>query len=146
MHRQTDRERVNLITFQSKHKVVTHLCIVVDVDAGYRRFHDIRRKAQTNSDSMLPKYPGTQRSSVKPDLANFRHFCIKLKIFGNFWRVNLVLSQNLEPAQPNYYAVGQMFIAVNGQILNKKCINLVTICTQSKASLGIFQTLIHLIL
>ena len=40
---------------------------------------------------------------VWPDLAKFRHFANILKDFGNFWRAYLE------------YAIGQIFIVVNGQ-------------------------------
>ena len=56
--------------------------------------------------------------SVWPDLVNFHHFGKYLKIFGNIFKVYLVLEKVLNSFWHNLYAFGKIFIAENGQILN----------------------------
>ena len=51
----------------------------------------------------------------------------KLKIFGNLFKVNLVLGKVLNSLWHILYAFGQIFIAVNGQILKTQSFHLVTL-------------------
>ena len=55
--------------------------------------------------------------AVRPDLATFCHFGIILKTLGNFDRVYLVFGKTYFGNLIN--AIGQIFIVVNGRILNK---------------------------
>ena len=47
----------------------------------------------------------------------FRHFGKKLEVYGNIFKVNFIFVQVLNPFWNNFYALGQVFIVVNGQIL-----------------------------
>ena len=67
------------------------------------------------------------RISVWPDLAKFHHFGEYLKNFGNRFKVYLVLGKVFSSLWHNLYAIGQIFIAENGQILKTKYCHLVTL-------------------
>ena len=49
-------------------------------------------------------------------MANFRHFCNILKVFGQFLRLLFGIWQSFEPNFANLYAIGQIYIVINGQI------------------------------
>ena len=55
---------------------------------------------------------------VWPDLAKFRHIGKHLN-FGQYLECFFRIWQNFETTLANFYDIGQMFIAVNGRILNK---------------------------
>ena len=57
-----------------------------------------------------------------PDLAKFHHFRKIFNVFSNF-NGFVIIWQNIEPTLANFYAIGQMFIVANGQILNNKLAN-----------------------
>ena len=57
--------------------------------------------------------------AVWSDFAKFRHFVTPLKNFGHFERVHLVFGHILRLFWQILYAIGQNFIDVNGQKLNK---------------------------
>ena len=61
------------------------------------------------------------------DLAKFHHFGKYLKIFGNIFKVYLVLGKVFNSLWHNLYAIGQIFIAENGQILKTQFGHLVTL-------------------
>ena len=65
--------------------------------------------------------------SVWPDLAKFHHFGKYLKIFGNIFKVYLVLGKVFNSLWHNLYAVGQILIAENGQKLRIQFGHLVTL-------------------
>ena len=50
---------------------------------------------------------------------NFATLCKKFNVFGNFLEGYFSTWQNFDPIRANYYTFGQIFIVVNGQILNK---------------------------
>ena len=52
-----------------------------------------------------------------PDLAKFRHFGKIFNAFGNFLRVYLVFGKILDQLCQILYTTGQIFIDVNGQML-----------------------------
>ena len=54
-----------------------------------------------------------------PDLPEFHHFGMMLKNFGHFERVHLVYGKIIKLLCLILNAIGQIFIAVNGQKLNK---------------------------
>ena len=54
---------------------------------------------------------------VWPDLAKFHHFGKYFKKIGNLFKVYLFLGNVFSSLWHNLYAFGQIFIAVNGQIL-----------------------------
>ena len=54
---------------------------------------------------------------VWPDLAKFRHFGTILKVLGKFLRVCLVFGKILILLWKECYAIGQVFIVVDGHIL-----------------------------
>ena len=58
-----------------------------------------------------------QSLTVWPDFAKFHHFGKYLKVFGNIFKVYLVLGIDLKSLWHNLYAFVQIFIAINGQIL-----------------------------
>ena len=62
-----------------------------------------------------------------PDLAKFRHFGKILKVFGNFSRVNLVFGNICDLFWQILYAVEQILIDGNDQILKKYSRHLVTL-------------------
>ena len=55
---------------------------------------------------------------VRPELAKFRQFEIILKVWAIFWTAYLVFDKRLYQLW-YFYAVGQIFIVVNGQRLNR---------------------------
>ena len=61
-----------------------------------------------------------------PDLAKFHHFGKYLKIFGNIFKVYLVLGKVFNSLWHNLYACEQIVIGVNGQILKTQSGHLVT--------------------
>ena len=65
-------------------------------------------------------------SSVRPDLAKFQHVGKYLKIFGNIFKVYLVLGKVFSSLWHNLFAIGQIFIAENGQKLKTQIGHLVT--------------------
>ena len=69
----------------------------------------------------------TQSLPVWPDLVKFHHFDQYLKIFGNIFKVYLVLGKVFSSLWYNLYAFGQIFIAENGQILKTQSGRLVTL-------------------
>ena len=69
----------------------------------------------------------TSSIAVLPDLAKFRHFDKYLKIFGNIFKVYLVLGKVFNSLWHNLYAIGHIFIAENGQILKIQFVHLVTL-------------------
>ena len=76
---------------------------------------------------LLPK---PSNSSVWPELASVCHVFGKiLNVFGNFLNVYLFsIGQNFKPTLPNFYYFGaKIFIATNGQILDKWSSHLVTL-------------------
>ena len=50
-----------------------------------------------------------------PDLAEFRHFGNILKVLSDYARAYLALGNNLNLLWSTFYAIGQIFIATNGQ-------------------------------
>ena len=48
-------------------------------------------------------------------------------MFGNLLRVQSVFAQTFEPNLENIFAIGQIFIAVNGQVMKIKSDHLVTL-------------------
>ena len=54
---------------------------------------------------------------MRPDLAIFHHFGKYLKIFGNLFKVYLVLEKVFSSLLHNFYGIGQNSIAENGQML-----------------------------
>ena len=62
-----------------------------------------------------------------PDLAKLHHFGKYFKIFGNIFKVYLVLGKVFNSLWHDLYAIGQIFIAENGQILKTKFGHLVTL-------------------
>ena len=62
-----------------------------------------------------------------PDLAKFHPFGKYLKIFGNILKVYLVLGKVLNSLWHNLYAIVQILIAENGQILKAQFGHLVTL-------------------
>ena len=62
-----------------------------------------------------------------------RHFGKYLKIFGNIFNVHLVLGKVFISLWHNLYAFGQIFIAVNGQILKTQSGHLVTLSSSTIA-------------
>ena len=54
-----------------------------------------------------------------PDLAKFRHFGNILKVLGDYMKVYLVLSKNLNLLWATFYAIGQISVVANGLILTK---------------------------
>ena len=71
---------------------------------------------------------------VWPDLAKFRHFGTPLTIFGHFKRVHLVYCKILRWFGQILYAIGQIFIKVNGQRLSKYSSYLVTMVRSDASS------------
>ena len=69
------------------------------------------------------------RYPVWPDLAKFLHFGKWLNIFGNIFNVYLVLGKIFNSLWHNLYAIGHIFIAKIGQILNTQFGHLVTMET-----------------
>ena len=65
--------------------------------------------------------------SVRPDLAKFHLFGKHLKIFGKLFKVYFVLGKVFNSFWHNLYALGQIFFAVNGQILKAQSVHLVTL-------------------
>ena len=65
--------------------------------------------------------------AVWPGLAKFHHFGMTLKNFGHFERVHLNFGKIFKLFCYILYAIGQIYIAANGQKLNKQSINLVTV-------------------
>ena len=57
------------------------------------------------------------QSPVWPDLPKCCHFFKNLHIFGNIFTVYFIFVKVLNPLWHNFYAFGQFFIVVNGQIL-----------------------------
>ena len=57
-------------------------------------------------------------SAVWPDLAKFRHFGKTYSDFGKILMVYLVFGKILTLLCQEFYVIGRIFIAVNGQILN----------------------------
>ena len=53
-----------------------------------------------------------------PDLAKFRHFGKIFKVLGNFSRIHLLFGKILNLLWQILCAIGQVFIEVNGQMLN----------------------------
>ena len=79
---------------------------------------------QTNwVENHMPHYP----YAVWPDLAKFHHFGNYLKILGIIFKVYLVLGKVFISLWHNLYAFGQIFVAVNGQILKTQSGHLVTL-------------------
>ena len=64
---------------------------------------------------------------VWPDLAKFHHFGKYFKIFCNKFKVYLVLGKCFNSLWHNLFAFGQIFIAVNGQMLRTQSGLLVTL-------------------
>ena len=62
-----------------------------------------------------------------PDLGKFHHLDQYLKIFGNIFNDYLVLGKVFGSLWYNLYAVGQIFIAKNGQILKTQTPRLLTL-------------------
>ena len=62
-----------------------------------------------------------------PDLAKFHHFDQNLKIFGNIIKLYLVLGKVFSSLWYKFFALGQFFIAWNGQILKTQSGRLVTL-------------------
>ena len=62
-----------------------------------------------------------------PDLAKCHHFDQYLKIFGNIFKVYLVLGKVFSSLGYNLYDFVQIFIAENGQILKTQSGRLVTL-------------------
>ena len=60
-------------------------------------------------------------------MAKFHHVGKYLEIFGNIFKVYLVLGKVLNSLVHNLYAIGQIFIAENGQILKTQFGHLVTL-------------------
>ena len=60
-------------------------------------------------------------------MAKFYHFGKYLKNLGNKFKVYLVLGKVFDSLWHNLYAIGQIFIAENGQILKTKFCHLVTL-------------------
>ena len=52
-------------------------------------------------------------------VTRFGHFGKNLKIFGNIFKVYLVFGKVLNPLWHNFYALGQIFIAVPKWLNNK---------------------------
>ena len=50
-------------------------------------------------------------------MAKFRHFGNMLKLFGNCVRVLLVVGKIEDSLWKSFYAIGNFFTVVNGQIL-----------------------------
>ena len=65
--------------------------------------------------------------TVSPDLAKFHHFGKYLKSFGNIFKVYLVLGKVFYSLWHNLYAIGQIFIAENGQLLKTQFGHLITL-------------------
>ena len=64
---------------------------------------------------------------VWPDLAKFHHYDKYLKIFGNIFKVYLVLGKVSNLLWRNLWAIGQFFVTEKGQILTTKFGHLVTL-------------------
>ena len=82
--------------------------------------------------------------AVWPDLAKFHHFGKYLKIFGNIFKVYLVLGQVFISLWHNLYSFGKIFITVNGQILKTQSGHLVTLFLIEFANLSISQETVKL--
>ena len=65
--------------------------------------------------------------SVWPDLVNFHHFGKYLKIFGNIFKVYLVLEKVLNSLWHNLYAIGKIFIAEKAKYWTHHFVNMVTL-------------------
>ena len=78
-----------------------------------------------SSTRAIPIAPLGWSKSVWPDLAKFHHFGKYLKIFGNIFKVYLVLGKVFNSLCHNLYAFGQILIAVNGKILKTQSGHLV---------------------
>ena len=59
------------------------------------------------------------RDLVWPDLAQFCNLGKNLKVSGHFLKVYLVIPEILSLLGQSLHAIGQIFIVVTGQILNK---------------------------
>ena len=55
--------------------------------------------------------------AVWPDLSKFRHISTLFKVLGNFLRVYLVFGKIMILLWQKCFTIGQVFIAVDGQIL-----------------------------
>ena len=63
-----------------------------------------------------------------PDLAKFCHFGKIFQVFGNLFEGLFSLRQNLESILATIFALGHIWVVLNGQILNKYYSHLVTLC------------------
>ena len=70
---------------------------------------------------------------VCPDWAKIRKLWLYLKVFGHFCRVYLIFGQRLNQLW-HFYAIGQIVIVVNGQILN----NIIAIWSHCFQRSGLF--------
>ena len=61
---------------------------------------------------------GCVTTAVWPDLAKFRHLGENFKIFGHFLRAKIVFGIILNMFWQIIYAIGEMLIVANDQILN----------------------------
>ena len=79
----------------------------------------------------------TQSLPVWPDLVKFHHFDQYLKIFGNIFKVYLVLGKVFNSLRHNLFAFGEICIAVNEQILKTQSDHLVTLMGDKMSFLDI---------
>ena len=94
----------------------------------YRTFlsdPDQMENPSIDSSQVHSEQSGWRRStsrSVWPDLANFRHFCNILKVFGQFLRLLFGIWQSFEPNFANLYAIGQIYIVIIAKLKNNQSI------------------------
>ena len=60
-----------------------------------------------------------ERKSVRPDLAKFLYFGKIFQVLDNFLRLYLLFGKSFNRLWQILYAIGQVFVDINGQMLKK---------------------------
>ena len=100
---------------------------------GYNRHFCLHCRVESNRWRQKEEDIRRGSKTVWPDLAKFRHFGTPLKIFGHFERLQ-VFGKILRWFGQILYAIGQIFIKVNGQRLSKYSSYLVTMVRSDASS------------